>query len=438
MITRRHLLSTAAATPWLKAADRKPNIIFLFSDDHHFQCLGAAGNPHIHTPNLDRLASSGILFINGIISTSQCCPSRGIMLSGRETYQTGLLSNGATDFKPGVGPTVVEQLRRGGYDTIHIGKWHIRPEPGPSGFNRSPLWLRGGGSIYRDPMLRRGQQGADEKVEGHITDLFTDAAIGVVKDARQPFFLWQAYNAPHVPLYAAQKYYDRYRGKTNEQLAPPLHPKGGSPFDWATYYAVITHLDEAIGRLTDALRKSGQWDNTVIFFIGDNGYMAGTRNWNGKVRHWDESVRVPYFVSGGAVKKAFRVDDPVASVDTAATWLDLAGIKPEKPLAGRSLRSYLETGKGDLDAAFSTWDDGRAEGLAARVAIEPYRLVRTRRHKLVVWQSKKQALYDCVADPAEERDLIEDAKLAAVREDLRKKLRARMEVTGDHAVAWFS
>ncbi len=433
-MTRRQLLFASLAGP-LRAAN-KPNIVFVFSDDHHFQCLGAAGNPHIHTPNLDRLAREGVFFTNGIISTSQCAPSRGIMLTGRETYQTGLISNGQTAFQHNENPTAVEQLRCAGYDTIHIGKWHIKPEPAECGFARSPLWLRGGGSVYRDPKLRRGQQGQDETVSGHITDLFTDASIAATKEAKQPFFLWLAYNAPHTPWFAAEKYRQHYQGKNSVEIAPPLHPPGGAKFDWVTYYAVITHLDEAVGRLVDALKAQGHWDNTVLFFIGDNGYMSGTRNWSGKVRHWDESVRVPYFVAGGAVKARAKVDDPVASIDAVATWLDLAGVKPARPIAGRSMRSYLDTGKGKFDVAFSVWDDPRPEGLAVKTPVEPYRLVRTKRHKLVVFASKKQSLYDCVADPSENNDLIADEQRKSVREDLRKKLRARMQSTGDHAIAW--
>lgn len=434
MISRREFLACGAAGPAF-AASAQPNIVFIFSDDHHFQCLGAAGNPHIETPHLDRLASSGILFTNGIVTTSQCCPSRGVMLSGRETYQTGLLSNGAKNFRPGAGPGVIEQLRDAGYDTIHIGKWHIDPEPGACGFRRSPLWLRGGGSRYVDPMLRRGQNGKDELLRGHITDLFTDAAIEAIGAAKQPFFLWLAYNAPHTPWFAGPQYLDRYRARGKDRLAPPLHPPGGKPFDWATYYAVITHLDEAIGRLLQSLKTRQLWDNTVVFFLGDNGYMCGTRGWSGKVRHWEESIRIPYIAAGGGVKPG-KVEDPVASIDAAATWLDLAGVRPKHPLAGRSLLSYLQTGKGNLDAAFSTWDDGRAEALAVRVAIEPYRLVRTRRHKLVVWASGKRALYDVVADLGEQRDLIDDPGLRAVREELRRKLAQRMDETSDHARPW--
>jgi arylsulfatase A-like enzyme len=437
MLNRRRFFTTPLSAPLLRGQQRRPNILFLFSDDHHFQCLGAAGNPHIRTPHLDSLAAGGVHFTNGLISTSQCCPSRGVILSGLESYQSGLISNGATSFRPGaVRKTVVQQMRDSGYDTVHIGKWHITPPPGASGFERSPLWLRGGGSVYRDPLLRHGQQGRDEKTPGHITDLFTGAAIAEIRRAKQPYFLWLAYNAPHTPWYAAEKYFAPYAGMADGNLAPPLHPPGGAKFDWRTYYAVITHLDEAIGRLVAAVKESGQWDDTVLFFLGDNGYMAGTRNWSGKVRHWDESVRVPYLVSGGWVKHAGKVADPVASVDAAATWLDIAGVKPVQPLAGRSLASYLRTGRGPVREAYSAWDDPRPEGLAVRVAVEPYRLVRTGRHKLVVFESKRQSLYDCVRDPGETADLIGDPEHAALRGELQAKLRQRMRETADRALAW--
>jgi arylsulfatase A-like enzyme len=436
-LSRRSLLAAPFAAA-AAAQKPKPNIIFLFSDDHHFQCLGANGNPHIRTPNLDRMAADGVNFTNAVISTSQCAPSRGIILSGLETYQSGLISNGQTGFKPAIGPSIPQQLRTAGYETTLAGKWHIKPEPGPTGFSRAPLWLRGGGSPYRNPKLRRGLEGRDETVNGHITDLFTDAAIQSIQDVKSPHLLWLAYNAPHTPWFAAPEYLAPYQGKSEAELAPPLHPAGGSKFDWATYYGVITHLDAAIGRLVDAVKKAGQWDNTAIFFVGDNGYMSGTRKWNGKVRHWDESVRIPFLAAGGLVKKTGNVADPVASIDLSATWLDLAGIRPAYPLAGKSIASYLRTGRGNRKAAFSVWDDGRPEGLAVGVAVEPYRLVRTDRHKLVVFESRKQSLYDCVADPGEERDLIDDPKAATVRRKLTGLLRARMRQTNDHAAAWLS
>ena len=150
MLNRRQFTGAAAGAAitgagMAQSGARKPNIVFIFSDDHHYQCLGAAGNPHIQTPNLDKLAARGVHFTHAMISTPQCCPSRGVMLSGLETYQSGLQSNGYTAFKPGYPPTVIEQLRRSGYDTNLVGKVHIMNMPQDLCCANAPPWLRRGG-----------------------------------------------------------------------------------------------------------------------------------------------------------------------------------------------------------------------------------------------------------------------------------------------------
>jgi len=435
-LTRRQWLASAAS-PLAAAAPNKPNIVFLISDDHHFQCLGAAGNPHIQTPSLDRIASRGALFTNALISTSQCAPSRGILLSGRESYQTGLDCNLHIDFQKPIGPTIVEQMRQSGYDTTLVGKWHITPSPQSCGFTKAPLWKQPAAGPYRDPMLRRGLDGKDEKAPGHITDLFTDAAIDSVRGAKQPFLLWLAYTAPHTPWSVDDKYRTAYRGRGAE-LAPPAHPKGGSAFDWETYYSVLTHLDEAIGRVTGALEKAGLWDNTLLVFLGDNGYLCGTKKLQGKVECWDESIRVPMIVSGGAMRARGKIDAPVASIDLPATFLDYAGVRPAQPLSGKSLRPELESGKSKREVAFSSWNDGRPEALMVPRAVEPYRVARTRTHKLIVWESKKQMLFDPRADPAEEKDLAGDATHGGMLKTMREHLLKRMRETSDAAAAWMS
>jgi arylsulfatase A-like enzyme len=434
--SRREWLAGAAA-PLVAAPAGRPNIVFLISDDHHFQCLGAAGNPNIRTPNLDRLASRGVHFTNAVISTAQCAPSRGILLSSLESYQTGLDSNGHLTFREGAGPTIVEQLQRAGYETTLVGKWHIEPSPRKCGFAKAPLWMQPAAGPYRDPILRRGLDGKDEKTPGHITDLLTDAGIEQLPSVKQPFLLWLAYTAPHQPWYADEKYKKPYQ-RRGAQLAPPAHPPGGRPFDWETYYSVITHLDEAVGRLTAALEKAGLWDNTLLVFLGDNGFLCGTKGLQGKVEAWEESIRVPLMACGGPVPGRGPVDAPVASVDVPATFLDYAGLKPAYPLAGRSLRPELETGKSTREEAFSGWNDGRPEALLVPRSVEPYRLVRTRTHKYILWESKRQMLFDLRADPAEEKDLAGDAAHAGILREMRGRLTRRMRETKDPALAWVS
>ena len=440
MFTRREFAAAVAAgsvpSPAAQPISR-PNIVFIFSDDHHYQSLGANGNPHIRTPHLDRLATRGVNFTQAMITTAQCCPSRGVMLTGLETYQNGLQSNGATAFKPDLGPTAIEQLRRSGYDTQLVGKWHITNMPRECGFTAAPLWLRGGSSKYVDPLLRRGLNGKDEATPGHITDLLTDAAVGVIEKATRPYFLWLTYNAPHTPWTAIDPYQSIYAGKA---VPPPNHPKDAKPFDWATYYAVISHLDAGVGRVVSAVEKSGQWANTLIFFIGDNGFLCGTKGLNGKVYPWEESVRVPYLVSGGAVQARGKQDAPVASIDATATWLDYAGVKPEYELAGSSLRQELTIGQSKREFAFSTWNDGRVEALAVRRAVEPYRVVRTRFYKYILWESKKQALFDPSKDPGETSNLADrpTATHKQVIAEMRGALQDRMARTSDPARSWLS
>jgi arylsulfatase A-like enzyme len=437
-ITRRSLLAGAAA-PWLSATARRPNFLFILSDDHHFQCLGAAGNPHIQTPNLDRLATRGVLFRNAIISTAQCAPSRGVLMSGRESSNNGMLSNGSQSFRPDLGLTVVEQARRSGYETALIGKWHAKPRPAECGFARTPLWLDRGSSPYQNPTLQRGADGAPERTSGHITDLFTDAAVEYIRNRpADPFLLWLTYNAPHEPWFAAPKYRSMYAGKDSAALAPPAHVPGKA-FDWSTYYAVITHMDEAIGRVIEAVDRASIWGNTQIVFLGDNGYMCGAKGLGGKIYPWEESIRVPMIAAGGGVKQGATVDTPVSSVDVPATWLDSAGIRPANPLDGTSLSRLFATGKDDREYAFSVWDDGSAAAApVAKLLMEPYRIVRTTRHKLVLWESRKLDLYDLGEDPAEEKNRAEDPAYGAVRKRLYDRLAERLRKTGDRAAAWLS
>jgi arylsulfatase A-like enzyme len=222
--------------------------------------------------------------------------------------------------------------------------------------------------------------------------------------------------------------------------SPYLNPKPLATerraFDWETCYAVISELDAGIGRVADAVEKSGQWNNTLILLLGDNGYLCGSKGLNGKVYPWEESIRVPFIAAGGLVAKFGRSEAPVASVDVPATMLDVAGIRSGHKLSGTSLRPAWSGGKFARDAAFASWQDGRAKALSAGYAVEPYRAVRTASRKYILWESKKEALFDLAADPFEEKNLVTDAAQAADLKSMRERLRARMKETADPAAGW--
>jgi len=166
--------------------------------------------------------------------------------------------------------------------------------------------------------------------------------------------------------------------------------------------------------------------------------MCGTKGLQGKVYPWEESIRVPYFASGGVVRARGKLDAPVASIDLPATFLDYAGVRPAYALAGRSLRPELEQGRSKREAAFAAWNDPRPEALVIRRAVEPYRVVRTRTDKYILWESKKQALFDLRTDPGEENNLIEDARQAKVLARMGQLLAERMKDTADPARAWLA
>jgi len=303
--------------------------------------------------------------------------------------------------------------------------------------------------------FRKAQPGNFSRApKGHITDIFTSAAVDVIQQAKKPYLLWLAYNAPHTPWTASELYKRLYAGR-NAELAPPNHPRAtaapsrpamarGGPggnrpdgaFDWETYYAVISELDAGIGRVVDAVEKSGQWNNTLILFAGDNGYLCGSKGLQGKVYPWEESIRVPMLAAGGLVKKAAKSDAPVASIDIPATMLEVGGIRSSHRLLGASLRPAWSGGKFGRDASFSSWNDGRPEALVARYPVEPYRVVRTPARKYIVWESKKEALFDLKADPFEEKNLATEPAHAGALKAMKDRLRARMKETSDPAAAW--
>ncbi len=145
---------------------------------------------------------------------------------------------------------------------------------------------------------------------------------------------------------------------------------------------------------------------------------------------------MPYFVSGGLVRARGNQDAPVASIDLPASFLDYAGVRAAYPMAGRSLREEIERGRSKREAAFAVWNDGRPEALVIRRAVEPYRVARTRTHKYILWESKKQALFDLRGDPAETHNLAEDARHAKLLTHLRDLLAQRMRDTADPARSW--
>jgi arylsulfatase A-like enzyme len=447
-----------------------PNILLLFADDQRFDTIAALGNDEIHTPNLDALVASGTAFthahIMGGSSGAVCMPSRAMLHTGRTLYRIdGQGQQIAPDHV-----LLGEHLRQAGYETFGCGKWHN----GPAAYARSfsdgaEIFFGGMADHWNVPACRFDPTGAydvprvscadalhsrelrhdlcDHITPGrHSTDLLADAACDYLgrAPADRPWFTYVSFLAPHDPRTMPPEYLDRYDPEVLT-LAPNV--TGGHPFDngdlwtrdeklegWprtepavrrhlAEYYAMITHLDAAVGRILDALKSSGQYENTIIVFAGDNGLAVGCHGLMGKQNLYDHSVRVPLILAGPGVEAGRRSDALVQLVDVFPTLCDLAGLDTPETVEGLSLAGALADPACEVRESLL---------LAYRYC---QRGVRERRWKLieyVVAGRRTTQLFDLACDPWERENLAGEPSCRSHVERLRAELsRWRTELSDD-------
>jgi arylsulfatase A-like enzyme len=430
-------------------ATSPPNIVFVTSDDHRWDALGAAGNPVAVTPVMDRMAREGVYFRQATASVSQCHPVRASLLTGLPSHQHGVWSvreqASAAETTLCDRPTVSGLLRDSGYHTVLVGKWHLPAPPWKCGFDEVRGWIPGGGGYFHNPDLAHGRSEKPAPAKGYTQELLMDDALGFLRGptAREKrFLLWLGLTAPHLP-YGPNPARIRalYSGRSDEELLPPGFPRDVAANDWRQYLEAVSLLDEQLGRLLDALRETGLDRNTVVVLLGDNGYMMGERGIggpgsgaDGKVVPYESSLRVPLILLGpGLPGPAGPSELPVSSLDVSPTLLALAGIAIPAGWTGRNVLAALA---GDIEVAeaFAEWSDERSPKFGHLA----FRAVRTPRHKLIEWRdaARRDELYDLAADPRESRNLIDDPAAADVLRDLRRRLREWMRRTDDPALAW--
>ena len=432
----------------LARAEAPPNLILILSDDHRWDALGIAGNERVHTPVLDAMAREGLYLRQATIHVSQCPPSRATLLTGLPPHTHGFHSGQvqearARDSARFCGASTLPALLAArGYRTTLVGKWHLAADPWECGFAEIETWIPQGAALFEDPgSLARGKSRKLGKRSGYTQEILTDDVIRVIRESagkEEPFFIWAAFIAPHLPYGPnPPRIRKLYEGKTVPELLPPSFPKDQETNpNWRLYYEAVSHLDEQVGRILATLDEVGARENTVVLFLGDNGYMMGERGVGlsgpaGKVVPYESSLRVPLLVSG--LEGLSGVDDSqVSSLDVAPTLLALAGGAPLASWPGRDFVAALRAGVGPREA-FSEWSDEKG----SRFGHLAFRAVRTGEHKLIDWLDPKRGdeLYDLRADPLEERNLIEVPELAEVLSDLRRRLDRWRRETGDPAVA---
>ncbi len=454
------VLMAAFAAP-LRAAD-KPNILFIFADDHAYNTVHATGNAQIKTPNLDRIAKSGTVFTHaynmGGWHGAVCVASRTMLNTGRFMWRARDAEKTLKSDWQANGKLWSQLLAKAGYDTFFTGKWHVRADTGA--IFKYANHVRGG-------MPRQTRQGYDRPHEGkpdpwdpadpkfggfwqggkHWSEVVADDAITYLDTAKKsdnPFFMYIAFNAPHDPRQAPRKYVDMYPWKTidlplpfNKQIPHSIVPNGLrderlAPFprtqyavkvNRAEYYAIITHMDAQIGRILDHLEKTGQKDNTYIVFTADHGLACGHHGFMGKQNMYDHSVRVPFFIAGPTIPKGKSNPAAIYLQDVVPTSLDLAGVKTPDYVEFKSLLPLI-SGKRDrsYDAVYGAYTMTQ-------------RMVTQDGWKLLVYPQKDVTLlYNLKNDPLEQHNLADKAEHAGRIAKLRAKLLALQKEMGDPLV----
>jgi arylsulfatase A-like enzyme len=465
------LISSGTAARSTHAADR-PNIIVMLCDDIRWNALSCGGHPHLKTPNIDRLAEEGIYFENMFCTTSLCSPSRATILSGLYAHAHGVTNN-FTDY-PSDLDSFPRRLQQAGYETAYIGKWHMgeesdEPRPGFDYF----VTHKGQGKYFDTEFNFNGS--GRRVVPGYYTTVVTDMSLEWMaqqkKASGQPFMLMIGQKAPHSFYLPEEKYAHTFddvevnyphssfsladKPTWITQRLSTWHGIYGPIFDWRkefpndkasgvvdfarmvrAYWGTILSVDDSVGRLLDWLAETGQLDNTMFVFLGDNGLLEGEHGMVDKRTAHEASLRVPMLIRYPQWTEAtgpIRVPQQVLTTDVAPTILDAASAKPMSGIHGQSIQPLVST----------TPPAWRTEWLYHYNYEKqfPYtpnvRAVRGDRFKYIRYphgdgtaDRHMAELYDIQADPAENRNLIADPAFAATVAEMQARLERAMQAVG--------
>jgi arylsulfatase A-like enzyme len=458
------------------APAERPNVIWLIADQWRAQAIGTNGDPNVHTPNIDRLADSGINFDQARSGFPLCCPFRGTALTSR--YPHHMVPGHEYPLPPGQ-KTIAHLFNDAGYHTGYFGKWHLdgfHESTGRAAMHIVPPERRGGftnwvgyenNNSQWDSWVHGGE-GKDAfhyRLPGYETDALTDLFVQHInersadKDAAtgkaKPFFAVLSVEPPHDPYQAPAEFMDHYNAEQME-LRPnvPMHanmpPQGAgevlgerrsiaeiSRQELAGYYAQIENWDWNIGRIIDTLTEKGILTNTHIMIFADHGDMHGSHGLFRKTNPYEESVRIPMIVSGGESfyegHRTGRLSTLFAPVDIAPTTLGLCGLgAPEwmegHDYSGRRLANRPQTADADsmyLEVVIPP--AGQAD-----VIDQPYRgLVTQDGWKYVCFENQSWLMFNLIEDPYEQVNVAFNLKYKTERAKLIARLKQWVADTGD-------
>ena len=443
---------------------KRPNVVIIAADDQQHDTIHALGNETIRTPVLDSLVARGTTFsktyITGGITPAVCVPSRACLHTGAHSLNAS--AGRQLNVWPGLmsmNPNRVllgEAFRTAGYTTFATGKWHNDKETFARSFSDGAAIFFGGMSEHdRVPVHEFDPSGEYRRenrrhAEEFSTDLFTDAASDFIRGYSddRPFFLYLAYTSPHDPRTAPSPFSEMY---DPEQIPLPRNFMARHPFDngeltvrdelleatprdpaavrrhIADYYAMVSHMDDRVGRVLQALTECGQLDDTIVVYTGDHGLSLGRHGLMGKQNLYDHSVRVPLIVTGPGVPADQRVDDIACQYDIFPTLCDLCGVETPNTVEGVSLVPLLrQPGGGVHESVFAVYKD-----LQRMVCDGRWKLIRYYRPEEHNYGTDLVQLFDLTEDPWELDDLSGEPGARSHLERLAGELARWQERLGD-------
>jgi len=445
---------------------KRPNIVYIMSDDHAAHAVSAYGSKINQTPNIDRIAEDGIRFNHCYAVNSICTPSRATILTGKYSHLNGVAFFNRFD---GSQPTVAKYLQAAGYYTGMIGKWHLGTEP--TGFDKWAI-LPGQGK-YHDPDFMKPD--GLSVIKGYVTDIITDMSLDFIKNRPQgkPFFLMCHHKAPHRNWQPDEEHkkmfenreipepatlYDDYSTRTDAareatmtikndlnkndlKMDPPTGLEGKALLKWKyqrymkDYLACIASVDDNVGRLLDFLDKAGLRENTIVIYTSDQGFFLGDHGWYDKRFMYEESIKMPFLVRWPGAAKPGSVQDGLAiNPDFAPTFMDAAGLPVPVDMQGKSLVPLI---KGDMPENWRTSFHYRYYDESEEHHVRSHYGVRTKTHKLIYfWKQNQWEMYDLVTDPGELRNLYDDPRQGKIVEQLKAEMyRLKKELKDDDQFA---
>ena len=437
-LTRRQFIKTAAAA--IPAAGigtklfagsgevKQPNIVFVFADQMRAHAMGCMGNEQVITPNLDKMAGEGLLVTNAVSAQPVCTPYRAQLLTGRYGHSTGVIHN---DIRlPDSETLISEQMKKAGYATGYIGKWHLagnRKDPVDAKSRRGwDFWaVRNCSHSHFWPVYWLNDAKEPIKVKGWEPDVQTDLAIEFInKKKSEPFCLFLSFGPPHNPYKAPKEYQDMYKDK---KLKNRPNVPGGDTKNLREYYAMVTSLDSCMGRINDALAEAGVADDTIVVFTSDHGDMLGSQGHPLKQRPWEESINIPFIVRyPSKIKKGQVRDWIVSSVDVMPTILGMCNAPVPSQVDGMDYSAtFLGKSDKERDAAFLfNVHQGGGPGT-------DWRGIRTKEWSYAHHYSGDWVMYNLKKDPYQLDNLINNPEYDSQKKKLRGQLSAMRKELGE-------